>query len=78
MEKEKQGLGVKGPIMNEEKVREDAVYAELLLGKALGKPYLEAAEIVMRKYDIDRPALDRMILRASNRRLERLQQAKGE
>lgn len=58
--------------------QEDTVYAELLLGKALGKPYLETAEIVMRKYSIDRSALDKAVLRASNRHLERLQQGKGE
>jgi acetyl-CoA acetyltransferase len=61
-----------------QKEQEDAVYAELLLGKALGNPYLETAETVMRKYSIDRSALDKAVLRASNRHLERLQQGKGE
>jgi hypothetical protein len=56
--------------------QEDAAYAELLLGKAIGKPYTEIANEVMRKYSIDAIGLGEAIQRASNRHLERLQQEK--
>jgi hypothetical protein len=63
----------------EERLRvqqEDAAYAELLLGKTIGKPYTEIAKEVMRKYSIDAIGLGEAIQRASNRHLERLQQGK--